>query len=208
LNPTPPRLLRKNGLPGEPRQERSRKRRSAIIDAALAQFRKRGYAATTVSDIAYAADVPVGAFYQHFRSKEQLLLFLMERLLADLERLRFDVQTDDVQGSIRNALCNAFVAEMPYAAAYRAWREAVLTGNSLSSRNAAMERWSQARIQRLFEALVRLPNARQDVDVSTMTVLFDQFFWALLARVTQEADDVLGMARCSADLIYHALIKD
>ncbi|HLI95797.1 MAG TPA: hypothetical protein VKT72_06890 [Candidatus Baltobacteraceae bacterium] len=51
------------------------------------------------------------------------------------------------------------------------------------------------------------PNSRRDVDVPTMVLLFDQFFWALLARITQGTADAGAMARASADLIYHAFVK-
>ncbi len=74
--------------------------------------------------VADAAAIPAGAFYQHFRSKEQLLLFLMEKLLQDLNRLKFDVRIDDIRGSLQDALSTAFAAELPYAPAYRAWRRA------------------------------------------------------------------------------------
>ena len=46
--------------------------RAALIAAAHATVRKQGYAATSVDEICAAAGVTKGAFFHHFRSKEDL----------------------------------------------------------------------------------------------------------------------------------------
>jgi len=43
-----------------------------ILEAALAVIRTKGYAATTVDDLCAAAGVTKGAFFHHFKSKEDL----------------------------------------------------------------------------------------------------------------------------------------
>ncbi|HXW88471.1 MAG TPA: TetR family transcriptional regulator [Streptosporangiaceae bacterium] len=55
--------------------ERTRQR---ILGAAQRLFRERGYAATSLEQIAEAADVTKGAIYGHFSSKEDLLLSAIE----------------------------------------------------------------------------------------------------------------------------------
>lgn len=47
--------------------------RARILDAAAKTFRQKGYAATTVIEIAKAADMQAGSLYYHFRSKDELL---------------------------------------------------------------------------------------------------------------------------------------
>jgi TetR/AcrR family transcriptional regulator, transcriptional repressor for nem operon len=46
--------------------------RSRLLDAAMQVIREKGYSATTVDDICGAAGVTKGAFFHHFKSKEDL----------------------------------------------------------------------------------------------------------------------------------------
>jgi TetR/AcrR family transcriptional repressor of nem operon len=46
--------------------------KARILDAALAVIRTKGYASTTVDDLCAKAGVTKGAFFHHFKSKEEL----------------------------------------------------------------------------------------------------------------------------------------
>ena len=46
--------------------------RTRLLDAAMAVIRTRGYAATSVDELCRAAGVTKGAFFHHFRTKEEL----------------------------------------------------------------------------------------------------------------------------------------
>ena len=62
------------GLPNEGlREQKKRRTRRALVDAALHLFDERGYDATTVADIARAAHVSTRTFFSYFRSKDDLL---------------------------------------------------------------------------------------------------------------------------------------
>jgi AcrR family transcriptional regulator len=52
--------------------------RQRVVSEAQRLFRERGYAATSLEQIAEAADVTKGAIYGHFSSKEDLLLSAIE----------------------------------------------------------------------------------------------------------------------------------
>jgi AcrR family transcriptional regulator len=52
---------------------RAEQTRAAIIEAALALFRERGYEAATMRDIATRAQVSTGSAYYYFSSKEELI---------------------------------------------------------------------------------------------------------------------------------------
>ncbi|HEY2551378.1 MAG TPA: helix-turn-helix domain-containing protein [Streptosporangiaceae bacterium] len=60
-------------VPGGRREANKRATRSALLDAAQQQFAERGYAATTVRDIASAAGVTERTFYRYFDGKEGLI---------------------------------------------------------------------------------------------------------------------------------------
>lgn len=89
-------------MPSPKRTSKVRRTRSGpqtrrqILDASLRLFSKRGFARTTVRDIARAAGITDAAIYYHFRSKRDLLEALVEERgfvasLQHLERVAADL---------------------------------------------------------------------------------------------------------------------
>jgi AcrR family transcriptional regulator len=76
-----------------------------IRESALALFRKRGFEATTMRDIAKAAELSLGAAYYYFPSKEAIVLSYYDDQLAGHERLARAAfaKSDDVPTRIRSA---------------------------------------------------------------------------------------------------------
>jgi AcrR family transcriptional regulator len=66
-------------------QARSRRRVEGILDAAERLVVKLGVDALTTRDIALAADIPVASLYQYFAAKEDVLLALAERDMAEMD---------------------------------------------------------------------------------------------------------------------------
>ncbi len=64
--------------------ERREKTRTAIVKAARRIFGERGFAATTIDDIAAAARVAKGAVYHHFPTKEAVFEAVFEQASLDL----------------------------------------------------------------------------------------------------------------------------
>jgi len=56
------------------RSARSENARQKLLDAALRVIREKGYHATSVDELCAAAGVTKGAFFHHFRSKEELAI--------------------------------------------------------------------------------------------------------------------------------------
>lgn len=56
------------------------------METAKRLFAERGFGATSVSDIAGAADIPVGSIYTYFSSKEDLIRAIVEEGWADLKQ--------------------------------------------------------------------------------------------------------------------------
>jgi AcrR family transcriptional regulator len=55
------------------RDRKKERTRRALVDAATDLFATRGYEATTIADIAAAADIGTRTFFSYFASKEELL---------------------------------------------------------------------------------------------------------------------------------------
>jgi AcrR family transcriptional regulator len=73
------------------RERRSRELRERIYQAAQMLFLETGFAATTVSQIAEAADVAQATFFNHFQGKAAILNAMTEEVFAHLESLMAEV---------------------------------------------------------------------------------------------------------------------
>jgi AcrR family transcriptional regulator len=70
------------------RADKSAARRAAILEAALDEFCKRGFAATRVEDVAARASVAKGTIYLNFKDKQALFEELIQSTLgAHIDRL-------------------------------------------------------------------------------------------------------------------------
>ncbi len=65
-------------------EERKRRSREALLDAARTVFARKGYHATLISDIVGEAGVGQGTFYRHFSSKRDILERLVDRFAERL----------------------------------------------------------------------------------------------------------------------------
>ena len=92
------------------KKDRAAETRTRILDAAASLFRDKGYAAVSLRGIADAADMKAGSVYYHFKSKEEIVL---EVLNLGIERVHKTVKAvfDAGKGSqetaalIRDAIC-------------------------------------------------------------------------------------------------------
>jgi AcrR family transcriptional regulator len=209
VNPRP-NLLAGEDLPPEPRQKRSMEKRERLKTSGLALFGEKGYEGASVGDIARKARLALGSFYQHYRSKRQLLLALMDELLGTLSQLNFRPKaTMDVRAAIHDLLSGAFSHDLRYLGAYRAWQEAALSDPDLTRKQEEIHAWTTKRVMAVFQYLQQLPGARQEVDVPGLARAMDSFFWSLLARaVRMPKVELDGWIDSSTHLIYHAMFTD
>lgn len=82
----------------ERRRRRLERRRERILEAAAEVFAERGYAASTIREIADAADVAEGTLYNYFGGKRDILLAIIS--VADVH-MDVDVGEVDERGDRR-----------------------------------------------------------------------------------------------------------
>ncbi|MCC7530743.1 MAG: TetR/AcrR family transcriptional regulator [Candidatus Melainabacteria bacterium] len=112
------------------REEKREATRQDILTAARALILKKGYDATSVDDLALAANVAKGTFYYHFNSKDELLHALQDVVIDEFAaqaRQKLD------QGNSPLQVLSEFVSEMAR------WNEA----NSDLSRAVFAEKFSR-----------------------------------------------------------------
>jgi AcrR family transcriptional regulator len=205
-----PKLLIREALPPAPRQRRSLEGRARLKAAALELFRERGYAGTSIEEIAARARLAVGGFYLQFRSKRQLLVVLMDDFVGALSEidLRLDASSDP-RAALRDLLSRAFSSDLQYLGAYRAWQEAILTDADLANKQRGIHAWTTARVLRTFTVLQTLPGARAGVDLQALARVMDIFFWSLLGEALRLPRIELHRWLDSAThLVFHALFVD
>ncbi|HEX6556894.1 MAG TPA: TetR/AcrR family transcriptional regulator [Ktedonobacteraceae bacterium] len=205
-----PDLLAGQQLPPPPKQERSRRKRDALLQSALVLFAKQGFEETSIEDIAIHAGVAVGGFYQHFASKRQLLLVLMDRFLQEASEIKppFAANLQDIQAIIAQAVLQGLQVDWSYAGAYRAWREAAIQDRELRVMNVQIERWFAKQLEFLFRLLLQFPGARQEVDVATLAWEICLLFLRLAEVPIEDPHAVNALVASLTHLIYHGLFAD
>ena len=67
-------------------EEEQARRRREIFDASVRLFLKKGFSETSMREIAGAAGIGKSTLYGYFRTKDDVLVFVVEEELAELER--------------------------------------------------------------------------------------------------------------------------
>jgi AcrR family transcriptional regulator len=179
-----------------------------LLEKALTLFAERGYEQTSIEEIARAAGVAVGGFYQHFTSKRQLLLVLMDRLLQDVSLLTWEAKGTapaDLRDGIARLIRQALTVDWAYAGAYRAWHEAAMRDLELQELHQQIEAWSASQLTLLFRVLAFVPGARPEVDRESLAWVFALLLLRLAETPLAEPEAVVASL---TSLLYHTLFTD
>jgi len=139
------------------RDQQKQKRRDAIMAASAKLFGQQGYAATSMEEIAAAAELSVGTLYNYFKSKGDITLALYR---ADLELVRQaseavinDPPADPVKAIIR--LMEADLNTTPDYLDGNAWQELMVAAFTSPTSMMAAE-WEGGDLMRvdLFHRLL------------------------------------------------------
>jgi AcrR family transcriptional regulator len=91
------------------RERKKQRTRQQIIEAAMGLFAEHGYHATTIADIAEAADVAPRTFFSYFPSKEAVVFHNVDRDMGSLaEVLRNRLPGENVFDALRRWIDSMF----------------------------------------------------------------------------------------------------
>ena len=86
---------------GRPLSEQGRERQQQLVDASIALFSERGYAATRIRDICDRAGVAKGLFYWYFPTKPDLFAELVRTMRRRLRRAQASAMDPDADAITR-----------------------------------------------------------------------------------------------------------
>jgi TetR/AcrR family transcriptional regulator, transcriptional repressor for nem operon len=101
--------------------------RDKIIEAGVATVHHCGFAASGVRDIAAAAEVPLGSFTNHFRSKDRFAVAVLDRYFAGLQTIIGQTLRDQSRPPL--ARLHAYFDAITGRLAACGWRHGCLIGN-------------------------------------------------------------------------------
>jgi AcrR family transcriptional regulator len=158
------------------RQRRSAEIRQRLFRAALTLFAKKGFTDTTVQDITEAADLGKGTFFNHFPSKDHILIAFSDMQISKLQEMVSAMrETDPPIRSFLGELTTRMTEEPARAPSLvRALLQANLSSSTV--RDAMKE--NHARGHRLLTQMAEMAQERgafrRDVPASELADVFRQ----------------------------------
>lgn len=108
-----PRPATAAATPSNKHQQRTQATRQALLDSARRIFARDGFEACRIEDVAAATGHTRGAFYAHFRTKEDLFFALLEQEAERrVEKIRAALACCGTAAQRRAALRNFFVSRL------------------------------------------------------------------------------------------------
>lgn len=189
------------------RQRRRLEIELRLLDASQSLFIEKGYDETTVAEIAEAADVAYGTFFNYFPAKSDLLAAMGEREVAELsEQLKTLSRRPGRIDQALTLLFEGFAKRLEAASP----RERALAAKIQSITFAAAPADRDLGYQEAFAAFIRQTvtsgRVRADVAVETLADLLASAYSAMaLSWVHMPEFPVRDRARAIADLLGETL---
>jgi len=196
------------------RERQKEQRRQVIAEAALELFKRNGFAATTLDQIAVLAGVSAPTVVNYFGGKQEILLALLKQ--PDEQAMREARANLDEDSDPLEALCEFEGLMTDYqlqAMPASLWRELapfLLTGELAE----AMSPWHAAVIEETKALLLHFQQTgkvRESIDLDVVATLFNQYAnMAFIRLATQEVPDRAAHAlhmRGVLNLLCHGMLE-
>jgi TetR/AcrR family transcriptional regulator, transcriptional repressor for nem operon len=103
-------------------------KKEQLIEGGLRAVRRRGLVGSSVRDLTTAADVPLGSFSNHFASKEEFGIAVIDRYFDGVRGIVAETLLDDAQPPL--ARLRAYFDAITELLEARGWRDGCLIGNT------------------------------------------------------------------------------
>ena len=170
------------------RERKKARTREAIIDAALELFEQKGYDATTVEDIAAAAEVSPRTFFRYFDSKLDLIMVRSDTkhtLIGPLLLAR--PPEEGLLGAMREVMRGELDAQLDDPRVKREF-QVMLTTPSL--RNLAREHFYEEEAEMVPAIAARLGVAPDSLVAHVVTGMVTSAVWATINRWLAEGPEL------------------
>jgi AcrR family transcriptional regulator len=162
---------RREGDVEVPLGRKAARTRAALLDAARNVFTEKGYASTSVGDIAAEAGVSLGAFYQYFRDRADVLATLVgegaQRMLDDASQVW---RPDEGREGVRRVL-QAFVTHYRATSKFqKVWEEVTHVDGDLASLRRELIRTYTSAVETALRMGQEGGAVRTDLDVAGAAV--------------------------------------
>lgn len=158
--------------------------RQQILDAARVVFERKGVADASMSDVSTQAGLSVGSIYVHFRSKEDVLLQLIETARFNATPFEECSSAEDMLALIEKLLK---LQEKPRAAnqaARTALEVAAMTRRNPEVQAVVSRNFKKLR-QALLDAVVRIGRQAKQLDEAEMLAIGESLLALLLSAQAQ-----------------------
>lgn len=158
--------------------------RQQILDAARSVFEQKGLYEASMSDVSKAAGLSVGSLYVHFRSKEAILVALIET--ADVNGAPFAAcaSAGELLGLVEQILLRQQGADSASQAASTALEVAAIARRSPEVQAMVVRNYEQLRTN-VMDAVVRVGSAAGQVGKAEMLVIGEGLLSLLIAAQSQ-----------------------
>jgi AcrR family transcriptional regulator len=162
---------RREGDQEVPLGRKAARTRAALLEAAGDVFMKNGYSSTSVGDIASAAGVSLGAFYQYFRDRADILGALVgegaQRMLDGAAQVW---RPNEGREGVRRVL-HAFVSHYRASSKFqRVWEEVTHVEGDLASLRRELIRTYTSAVETALRLGQQEGSVRADLDIAGASV--------------------------------------
>jgi TetR/AcrR family transcriptional regulator of autoinduction and epiphytic fitness len=185
----------------EPQSRRARKKAAArgrIVEAGIRLFAAHGIDAVTVDQIAAEADVAKGTIYNHFETKEDIVVAFMVDLEGKVQaRLRdFATANRSVAATLVDFVQTQFRLKQRHHAFVRVFLGHMFVHTEqFLPYMAEMQKVIDPPLEALFGALQRRGRIRADVDLAELVLVFKTIQLGLTALWAVEGPPFKGVTR-------------